>query len=88
MGLDLVEMVMEVESEFGIEISEADAERLRTVGLLFDYVHARVAPTPGVGVPYAGELWERYLSVLERELGVDRDRLQPTARFVDDLGVD
>lgn len=69
MGLDIVEMVMEVEAVFGIEIPDADAERLRTVGDLYQYLHSQIAPSeaPSAGWPYAGELWERYLDVIERE---------------------
>jgi acyl carrier protein len=40
--LDLVELVMASEEEFGIEISDNDAEKLTTVGALTEYVSARV----------------------------------------------
>jgi hypothetical protein len=72
MGLDVIEMVMEVESAFGIDIPDADAARLTTVGALYDYVARQTAPgaTVADGGPYSGELWERYLDVLEREIGV------------------
>ena len=90
MGLDIVEMVMEVESVFGVEIPDAVAERLRTVGDLYDYVRDQVAPggVPDGAGPYAGELWERYLDVVARETGVPRARLRPGASFVADLGLD
>ena len=90
MGLDIVEMVMEVESTFGIEIPDADAAQLTTVGALFDYVASRATPSAvrsGAG-PYAGALWERYLDVLEREIGVTRAKLRPEARFVYELRMD
>jgi len=90
MGLDIVEMLMEVESEFGVDIPDADAERLTTVGALYDYVAARLSPELGepVGGPYMGELWDRYLDVIEREIGVKRSTLLPHARFVQDLRMD
>jgi acyl carrier protein len=37
-SLDLVELIMSLEEEFGIEISEEDAERIRTVGDATEYV--------------------------------------------------
>lgn len=37
-SLDKVEIVLAVEEEFGIDIPDADAERLRTVQNLVDYV--------------------------------------------------
>jgi hypothetical protein len=40
MGLDSVELVMVVEESYDISISDGDAEKLKTVGLLHDYVMA------------------------------------------------
>jgi acyl carrier protein len=35
-------MVMEAEHTFGIEISDEDAEKLKTVGETIDYIHKKV----------------------------------------------
>jgi acyl carrier protein len=37
-SLDLVELIMSLEEEFSIEISEEDAEKIRTVGDATEYV--------------------------------------------------
>ncbi len=37
-SLDLVELVMAMEEEFGMEIGDEDAERIRTVQDAIDYV--------------------------------------------------
>lgn len=37
-SLDLVELIMSLEEEFHIEISEEDAEKIRTVGDATEYV--------------------------------------------------
>jgi acyl carrier protein len=37
-SLDLVELIMSLEEEFGIEISEEDAEKIRTVGDAAEYI--------------------------------------------------
>lgn len=37
-SLDLVELIMSLEEEFGVEISEEDAERIRTVGDASEYI--------------------------------------------------
>ena len=42
MGLDGVELVMEVEEHFGITIQETTAERIRTVGDLIALIHNRL----------------------------------------------
>ena len=40
--LDLVELVMEYEDEFNISIPDADAEKLKTVGQVIEYITAHV----------------------------------------------
>ena len=90
MGLDIVEMFMEVESTFGIEIPDAMAPYLSTVGALYDYVVTHVQNPPVGAGPgsYSGPLWEQYLDVVRSESGVHRMALQPTASFVEDLRMD
>jgi acyl carrier protein len=93
MGLDIVELVMEVEHVFGIEIPDADAERLRTVGSMYAYLRERVAPEawppPPAGTPMTADpLWTDLLDVIEKETGVDRAQLVPSASFIEDLDLD
>lgn len=44
-SLDLVELIMSIEEEFGIEISDEDAEKIQTVDDALKYLEAH--PTSG-----------------------------------------
>ncbi|MBW2038677.1 MAG: acyl carrier protein [Deltaproteobacteria bacterium] len=41
-SLDLVELVMALEDEYGIEISDEDAEKIMTVGDAMKYIQERI----------------------------------------------
>ena len=38
-SLDLVELIMSMEEQFGLQISDEDAEKLTTVGEAVDYIY-------------------------------------------------
>ncbi|MBS3918651.1 MAG: acyl carrier protein [Deltaproteobacteria bacterium] len=42
-SLDLVELVMALEEEYNLEISDEDAEKIQTVGDAIEYIRAHVA---------------------------------------------
>ena len=42
-SLDIVELVMEFEKEFNIDIPDEDAEKLRTVGDAIGYLNSKVS---------------------------------------------
>lgn len=42
-SLDVVELVMELEDEFDMEISDEDAEKIATVGNAISYIESKVS---------------------------------------------
>lgn len=40
-SLDLVEIIVKMEEQFGIEINDQDAEHMNNVGQVVDYIQAR-----------------------------------------------
>ena len=41
-SLDMVEIVMEIEDEYGIEIPDEELDRFRNIGDIFSYVSSKV----------------------------------------------
>ena len=44
-SLDIVELVMALEEEYGMEIPDEDAEKIQTVGAAWDYVQEKLGIT-------------------------------------------
>lgn len=91
MGLDIVELFIAVETEFDIDIPDAHAADLRTVGELYAYVlsslHGATARSL-IGTPVGEETWARLVRVVERETGASLSDITADASFVEDLGLD
>jgi acyl carrier protein len=86
MGLDSVELVMNAEEHFGIEIPDHVAETLFTVGDLHGFVVAELNRSgrpqdPGI---VFGELRE----LICDQLGIEPERVVPAARLVQELRID
>ncbi|WPX97012.1 acyl carrier protein [Candidatus Bandiella euplotis] len=45
-SLDRVELVMALEEEFGVEITDEEAEKIKTIQNAIDYVEKRAANSP------------------------------------------
>ena len=87
MGLDTVELVMAVEEDFTLEIPDAVAEKMFTVGDLHSFV---VSELRRLGRPDIDEvrIFERLREIICTQLGVKAELVVPEARFVKDLGAD
>ena len=88
MGLDTVELILAVESEFGIDIPDEDAARLTTPGALSDYIGQRLRSCGVSPVPNEDEIWHKVKSLVVKHLGVKPTVVTHDAQFVRDLGAD
>lgn len=78
MGLDGVELVMEVEEAFGIVIPDADAETIRTVGDLYRFVLAKMdGPTTEPSGCFSASEFYRLRRQLMGLFRIERRRIRP-----------
>ena len=77
---------MEIESEFEIDIPDAFAENLQTIGDVTNYV-ADLLAREGRPVPRE-QVFERVCKVTSSQAATPRDRLTEATSFVNDLGMD
>lgn len=76
MGLDIVELLMEVEQEFDIKIPDADARTISTVGDLINYVRDRVRRGT-VSSCATSRAFYRFRSELIQALPLSRSDIHP-----------
>lgn len=86
MGLDTVELAMAVEEEFGLEIPDATAEKMLTVGDMHAFLVSELRRFGRDSDEH--EVFERMRSITVRQLGVRPEEVIPGARFVKDLHAD
>ena len=80
MGLELVELVMEVEETFGIIVSDDTAPQLRTVGQLHDYILECRRQTQQQGCP-TGHVFRDVRRVLTETTSLPRQAIRPSTEL-------
>ena len=85
MGLDGVELLMAVEEEFGLRISDEDGARMITVGDMHDYVVAQLRARGEM--PSEEAIWQKVREIIIEQLGIRPEQVVRSADFVRDLGV-
>lgn len=87
MGLDGVEIVMEVEQEFGVTLGDAEVAGVRTVGDLVELVASK-APTNAPGQPRSRtDIVETVRRIVGNQMGVEYQWMPMETRFIEDLGI-
>jgi hypothetical protein len=93
MGLDSVELIMEIEDEFGIEIPDEDVQDILTLGdlhrLLFNHVSRNLGASISAlqGGTLEKDVWKRLERLLITEWAIEKERIKPSAEIVRDLGM-
>lgn len=84
MGLDAVELVMDVEDHFGVTIQDAEAERIRTVADLVELIRSRVSASQDA---YCSTLpaFLKLRSTLRTSIGDANFRIRPSQQVAEQL---
>jgi acyl carrier protein len=85
-GLDAVELVMQIEEEFDIAIADHDAETMRTVGDLYNGILRQLDRTGSSA--NKEEVWQKLVKIVSRLLRIRPEDVRPSTRFIDDLRID
>lgn len=88
MGLDTVETILWAEKEFGVDIPDADAAEIRTVGEFSAFIRTRLLVRDGIHAPSEPAVFERIKRFLVTEFHMPPERVVRTAEFVRDLGLE
>lgn len=83
MGLDSVELVLEVEEVFKIKIPDEEANRIRSVGELYDSI---LVKTAGRGIQ-PEQVWNDLKNIFVKSFGVAPEEIKKEAWIVRDLGL-
>ena len=88
MGLDLVELMVEVEDIYNVEISDVDAGKLVTVGDLYEYLRSHVSSgkvRPGKTVQSWNDqsIWETLETLIRKKFWFKPKALRTEDRWTD-----
>jgi acyl carrier protein len=91
MGLEEVELVMDLEDEFGIDISDSIAQEMRTVGQMYDAILPIVRSNGKDAIRSRADLesfvWMRVRQLAAKHaLDVEPPEITRETRFTEDLG--
>jgi acyl carrier protein len=88
-GLDVFDLIFEVEDEFDIKIEDLVANDCSTVGEIYQCVKKKTnsITMPVKDIPFeCDEIWERVITVISEQLKVNKGELKPETDFFRDLG--
>ena len=82
MGLDSVELIMEIEDRFNIIIPDREASEAVTVEKLFQCILNSTKVSSD-----KKEIWDMLVLIISEQLGVDKEDIKPESNFVKDFGL-
>jgi hypothetical protein len=86
MGLQLVELVMEIEDDFGILVPDDLASKCISVGDTHQMiVELLVAKGSIRSIDLEERVWDQLVAITSEQFGMTRDRIHPQLRWIPDI---
>lgn len=92
MGLDSVELLYSIEEEFGIEISNLEAEKITTVDDLVNAFYKKISISPNN--KYVSQITNKYeveriiVGIISSNMGIPINKIELHHSITNDLGID
>lgn len=89
MGLNSVELVMAIEKEFNLAISDSDAASMETPGIVYEYLLKRLMEARTIPLTQHEKnlVWQKLKHIVVYQLGVKPEQVTKDVYFVKDLGM-
>ena len=86
MGLDTVEILMEIEDEFGISVPDQVASNSLTVGdthrIIVDMLVAKGAVR---SAELEADAWQRLVTIVTEQMRIEPEIVRPESRWIPDI---
>ena len=88
MGLEIVELILEIEKHFSIRLPDQELEKTETVESLCKLIRAHCVQQKGFNASSYATIYQYLVTLLKNDFGVELDQIHPHSKFVKDLGLD
>lgn len=84
MGPDVIDLIMDIEESFDIDVPNEEWEKVSTIGEIYEIVSGAVGK-PAAKSPDGTDLWEQLLDVIQENTSLRRSILEYDANLAKDL---
>ena len=84
MGPDIIDLIMDIEATFDIDVPDEEWEQASTIGEIYETV-CEALGRPVSKSPDGTQLWEQLLDVIQENTSIRRSILQYDANLAEDL---
>jgi acyl carrier protein len=86
MGLDYVELVLDLETHFEIEIANSEANSIHTVGDLRDLICSKLVSNGWRASPEV--IFREVSDIISKRQGISIEKISETSQIFEDLKID